>query len=345
LGPDGTGNPDIYGAIAFSNGHNVFGSDVVGNVPGDRENIAASAIFAAIDPDTGGGLLSANGIVPLKNAITNPALSGAGPLAASDLGQLGTIGRPSPAGGLPDIGAIEFNQPLSTTASANNDVLTGNAAANTIDGLAGADFVKGLAGNDTLHGGKGGDLLDGGTGNDRLFGDAGIDIVFYGGSTKVAVDLSLATDKAVRGNETDTLHNVEGAIGSSGNDDFKGNEYNNYFQGGLGTDNATGGFGRDLYDFDAVAESKAGASRDVITDFTHLRDKIDLTGIDADRTVPGDQAFHWVGTAALAGPGELGYFISGFSTIIRASNDADGTAELQIQLTAVKALTAVDFYF
>ena len=76
-------DPDIAGAITFSNGHNVFGSDVVGNIPGDRENIAPSAIFAAIDPDTGGGKLSPDGTVPLRNNLANPALSGGDPLAAS----------------------------------------------------------------------------------------------------------------------------------------------------------------------------------------------------------------------------------------------------------------------
>ena len=80
VGLDGYGNPaapDISGAITFSNGHNIFGSDVGANPAGDRENIAASAIFAAIDPDTGGGLLNAIGVVPLRNNLDNPALSGA----------------------------------------------------------------------------------------------------------------------------------------------------------------------------------------------------------------------------------------------------------------------------
>ena len=336
---------DIGGTLAFSNGHNVFGTDVAGNASGDRENIAAAAVFAAIDPDTGGGLLNSSGIVPLRNSIANPALSGADPLAASATGQLGGTARPLPAGSLPDIGSIEINQALSTTASANNDLLTGTAAANTINGLAGADYLKGLGGKDTLRGGDGGDVLDGGAGNDKLYGDAGIDLVFYGGSTKVTVDLSLATDKATRGSEVDTLYNVEGAIGSSAADTFKGNEYNNYFQGGLGKDTATGGSGRDLYDFNAVADSTAGATtRDVITDFAHLIDKIDVMGIDADTTVAGNQAFRWVGTAALTGAGQIGYFTSGGNTIIRASTDADAASEFEIQLTGIKPLTAVDFY-
>ena len=184
------GGYDIFGTINLTNGHNVFGTDVAGNNPGDRENIAASAIFASIDPTTGGGQLAASGLVPLLNSTSNPALSGADPLAASATGQLGTSARPQPVGSLPDIGSIEINQPLSTTASARNDVLTGTAAGNTINAVAGNDFVKGLGGKDTLNGGDGSDLLDGGTGNDKLNGGGGVDLVTYAGSAKVVFDLS-----------------------------------------------------------------------------------------------------------------------------------------------------------
>ena len=84
----------------------------------------------------------------------------------------------------------------------------------------------------------------------------------------------------------------------------------------------------------------------MITDFVHLSDDLDLAGIDADTTVAGDQAFHWVGTAAFTGtPGELGYFTSGGNTIIRGSNDADVADEFQIQLNGIKTLTVDDFYF
>ena len=93
-----------------------------------------------------------------------------------------------------------------------------------------------------------------------------------------------------------------------------------------------------------MADSKAGtATHDVITDFEHLSDKIDVIGLDADTTVAGNQAFHWVGTAALTGAGEIGYFTSGGNTIIRASTDADKASEFEIQLTGIKTLTAVDF--
>ena len=87
-------------------------------------------------------------------------------------------------------------------------------------------------------------MLDGGTGNDKLNGGSGIDFVIFPGSAKVVVDLSLSTDTAKRGTETDTLTSIEGAIGSSAGDTFKGDANNNLFQGGLGKDAFSGGSGR-----------------------------------------------------------------------------------------------------
>ena len=110
---DGVGD-DVAGTIASSNGHNIFGSDVAGAIVGDLQGVAPSLLFASLDPDTGGGQLNAAGIVPLRNSVTNPALSGGDPLAALPTDQLGTA-RPLPAGSLPDIGAAERNQALSTT--------------------------------------------------------------------------------------------------------------------------------------------------------------------------------------------------------------------------------------
>jgi hypothetical protein len=40
----------------------------------------------------------------------------------------------------------------------------------------------------------------------------------------------------------------------------------------------------------------------------------------------------------------VGYFTSGGNTVVRASTDADSTAELEIQLTGLKMLTVDDFY-
>ena len=99
---------------------------------------------------------------------------------------------------------------------------TGTNAANNLTGVAGNDYLKGLGGNDTLDGGNGSDLLDGGPGNDKLNGGTGVDLVAYPGAAAVVIDLSGTTDTAKRGGETDTLIGIEGALGSSGNDTFKG---------------------------------------------------------------------------------------------------------------------------
>jgi Ca2+-binding RTX toxin-like protein len=329
----------------LSNGHNVFGSTIAGAVEGDAVNVAASSIFATIDGWAQGGALSPSGIVLLRNDAANPALSGADPLAAMPTAQLGGA-RPSPATSLADIGSVEISQTLSTTASASNNVLTGTATANTLSGLAGNDLLRGLAGNDTLSGGNGSDLLDGGVGNDKIDGGVGIDLVTYAGSkTAVVLDLSGAADTAKQGQEIDTLTGIEGAIGSDAGDTFKGDGLRNLFQGGAGKDVYTGGAGRDLFDFDAAAHSAVGANRDVITDFVHLVDDLDLTGIDADTTLAGDQTFRFVGTAALtATPGEVGWYSSGGNTIVRGSIDADVQTEFEIQLNGAVTLSALDFY-
>jgi hypothetical protein len=87
-----------------------------------------------------------------------------------------------------------------------------------------------------------------------------------------------------------------------------------------------------------------GTTRDVVTDFAAGTDDLDLSRIDANTGVAGDQAFRFVGTAGLGTtPGAVGYFTSGGNTIVRASNDADSTAELEIQLAGFKTLTVDDF--
>lgn len=151
---------DVRGDITASNGHNLFGSPVAGEVAGDRENVAVASLFAALDPDTGGGRLALNGgatpTVALRNADGNPALSGGEPVVAGGFDQR-LVARPGPAGTNPDIGAFELAQGVvSRSPTAGNDVLTGSAAADRLNGLAGADLLIGLGGGDRVSGGAGG---------------------------------------------------------------------------------------------------------------------------------------------------------------------------------------------
>ena len=160
----------------------------------------------------------------------------------------------------------------------------------------------------------------------------------------MVIDLSGTADTAKRGGETDQLIGIEGALGSSGADSFKGDALNNEFQGKAGKDTMTGGGGRDTWDFNDVADSPAGATRDLVTDFAPGQDvHRPRRHRRRQRPCPATSRFRWVAKATLTGAAQLGYFTTGGMTIVRASTDADAAAELEIQLTGAKVLTEADF--
>ncbi|MCH7628348.1 MAG: DUF839 domain-containing protein [Proteobacteria bacterium] len=86
-----------------------------------------------------------------------------------------------------------------------DDVLNGDAAANTIRGFNGNDTIRGGSNNDTLFGNNGNDMLDGMTGNDVLVGGRGDDRL-TGGAGRDTFDYSRLEDgkKAPAGNDTIT---------------------------------------------------------------------------------------------------------------------------------------------
>ncbi len=157
------------------------------------------------------------------------------------------------------------------------------------------------------------------------------------------VDLSGTPATAKRGGEIDQLSSVEGIIGSDKADTFRGDAADNEFQGGLGKDTATGGGGRDLHAFHSVQDSPAGTNRDIMKDFAPGQDVLDVSSLDADSTLPGQQSFRWVGKAVLTGAAQLGYHVAGGNTVVRASTDADAAAEVETALSGVKTLAPADF--
>ena len=105
----------------------------------------------------------------------------------------------------------------------------------------------------------------------------------------------------------------------------------------------TGGGGRDTWDFNAVADSPAGASATWSPTSPPARTSSTSPASTPTATVPGNQSFRWVAKATLTGAAQLGYFTTGGMTIVRASTDADAAPEVEIQLTGVKTLTEGDF--
>jgi len=127
-----------------------------------------------------------------------------------------------------------------------NNLLVGDAAANTADGAGGNDTIFGNGGDDTLHGGVGSDRIDGGAGNDSLFGDAGRDILVGGNGNDVLaggdgndilIGVNLSDRRPGRG-EIDTY------TGGQGRDLFKLGDKKTVFYDDRGSKSGISGYGR-----------------------------------------------------------------------------------------------------
>ncbi|MHC4050467.1 VCBS domain-containing protein [Bradyrhizobium sp. 25ACV] len=104
--------------------------------------------------------------------------------------------------------------------SLGDDVLSGGAGNDLIDGQDGNDRISAGDGNDILFGGAGKDYLGGGSGDDILDGGPGFDRAVYTDATGgVTINLAAGTASGA-GVGTDTLVNIEAAIGSDFADTF-----------------------------------------------------------------------------------------------------------------------------
>jgi Ca2+-binding RTX toxin-like protein len=132
-------------------------------------------------------------------------------------------------------------------------------------------------------------------------------------------------------------------VGGTGNDTLIG---------GVGGDFLVGNEGADIFKYTAVEESQNtvlwGANQlDQIADFTQGQDKIDLSTIDADPGLPGDQAFVFVADPAHYTGDWTGVltqitWADGTASIC-ASTDADSECEFIIYMSHPYQFTANDF--
>jgi hypothetical protein len=252
------------------------------------------------------------------------------------------------AGGGQDLVESSISYTLVDTDGAGN--FGGNVENLRLLGSAAIDGT-GNAQDNTLYAGSGNNVLDGGAGRDTVsYADA---------RSAVTLSLALATVQATGGSGRDTLRNVENLTGSRFNDQLSGNDAGNLIDGGAGADTLAGGLGNDtlvggagqdmltggagneVFRFNALADSAAGAAtRDTIADFS-AGDLVDLRSLDANELLSGDQTFVWIGTAAFSAntPGQLR--LAG--NVLQASTDADTAAELEIVLTGRSSMAATDF--
>lgn len=212
----------------------------------------------------------------------------------------------------------QTDAPLEPSPGAENPVqnlvLTGKGGRDHLVGGAGDDQVSGHGGNDSLEGGKGNDKLYGGLGSDILNGNDGADTL-YGEA----------------GNDT--------LKGGAGNDMLNGGAGKDILEGLEGADILTGGAGTDVFLFRSMGEAASNLP-DIINDFEHGIDRLDLSFIDANLRVQGDQAFSFIGDREFSGKaGEL-HFVN---HLLSGDVNGDRVADFGIQIEGSSVLTTVDF--
>jgi len=199
----------------------------------------------------------------------------------------------------------------SVEGSAFADVIFGSDINNRILGRAGDDTISAQDGDDVIFGGSGADTIDGGAGFDFInYQDDGAD---HSGASSLGVNANLTTGFVTdQFGDTDSVSNVEGIIGSegddtltgdsgdnslfarggddmvsggggndtlagwSGNDNISGDGGNDLIIGDLGDDILSGGLGADTYSFATFADASGNFGHDTITDFDVAQDILDL---------------------------------------------------------------------
>jgi Ca2+-binding RTX toxin-like protein len=201
----------------------------------------------------------------------------------------------------------------------DNDII-GTSDGDTIFAYGGKDYVDAGYGDDYVEGGDGDDMLWGGGGKDELHG----------------------------GDDNDQL------FGYTGDDKLFGDAGDDFLSGGLGQDILTGGLGADTFFFATWHFSNSPDSGlrdpDYIKDFSHAQgDKIDVSPIDANENLAGNQSFSFIGSADFTGiAGQLRYEIHDVKpgyhyTSITGDLDGDGVADFQINAAGKIDFVASDF--
>jgi Ca2+-binding RTX toxin-like protein len=169
-------------------------------------------------------------------------------------------------------------------------------------GTAGRDFIIGTESADRMLGLAAADRLEGRGGNDYIDGGSGADHVF----------------------------------GGAGNDHIIGGLGNDRIVGGLGDDTLTGGPGSDTFVYKSLADHSMVYGSEIITDWEHI-DRIDLSAIDANSLIAGNQAFEFGGYSfghppTVTTPGTLTIGGFGGELWILGYTDSDPEPDLLINL-------------
>ncbi|MEL7099870.1 MAG: hypothetical protein AAGM84_13660 [Pseudomonadota bacterium] len=265
-----------------------------------------------------------------------------------------------------------------------NDQMLGAASGDllvSIENLIGTNFgdslimgdgnnrILGLGGDDFLDGGRGDDYLIGGAGADFMHGSVGIDTAGYRSSNAaVTIDLaaSISTGGHAEGDTHSSIHNLDGSLfgdalsGDLLDNRLRGFDGNDTLTGAEGVDRLIGGAGADQFVFteraDHVANANpgngiagyAGATRDVIVDFTRGEDQLVFNATEFTGAVV---LTNKVSDLGLSSASDSAFALSGSNLFyVRYDSQADfdaGIAEVThlAHLRGITALDAADFLF
>jgi serralysin len=125
-------------------------------------------------------------------------------------------------------------------------------------------------------------------------------------------------------------------VGSTRNDVLYGQAGDDRLMGAAGNDVLFGGDGADRFMYGDWDVQKQDPIVEQIMDFQRGIDHIDLTDIDANLLVSGNQAFTFLGDAAFTGrAGELHTYVASGVNYLAGDVNGDGLAEFCVNLGAV----------
>jgi len=272
------------------------------------------------------------------------------------------------SGSIGDLIGGSGNDIVKSTGDTSNVNLKGGD--DTFIGGADEENVVDDIGSDTYNLGGGNDQLSLVFGVDTADGGAGLDRVTLSVANPCRINLdtkevdlggqTLNANSAFSTGIAATIKNFEWATGGSNDDLINGNAAANFLigsggkdilAGGLGSDRLIGGADDDAFVYFQTKDSGiTQATRDVIADFQGAGaaggDKIDLSLIDTDSKMAGDQGFLWRGNNnafLLDGSAQLRAVTQAEETVIQGDVNGDGKVDFSIAVTGIMSFDGGDF--